>query len=69
MFFVLFVLRTHLHALQINTEKLLYVHPIHIHHPKGMTPLIVACGGGHSETAQLLIEEGADLSKLDWVCH
>ena len=29
----------------------------------GRTPLIAACEGGHSATAQLLIEKGADLSK------
>ena len=29
----------------------------------GMTPLIAACEGGHSATAQLLIEEGANLDK------
>ena len=31
------------------------------------TPLIAACEGGHSETAQLLIEKGADLNKRDLV--
>ena len=41
------------------------IHVINIHryHPKGMTPLIAACEGGHSTTAQLSIEEGADLDK------
>ena len=37
-----------------------------------MTPLIAACKGGHSATAQLLIEEGADLDKQDYIrteCH
>ena len=29
---------------------------------RGRTPLIAACEGGHSETALLLIEKGADLS-------
>ena len=29
----------------------------------GRTPLIAACGGGHSATVQLLIEKGADLDK------
>ena len=29
----------------------------------GKTPLIAACEGGHSTTAQLSIEEGADLDK------
>ena len=33
------------------------------------TPLIAACEGGHSKTAQLLIEKGADLNKQDEVCH
>ena len=33
----------------------------------GRTPLTAACGGGHSTTAQLLIEEGADLNKQDQV--
>ena len=33
----------------------------------GRTPLIAACKGGHSKTAQLLIEKGADLNKQDKV--
>ena len=33
------------------------------------TPLIAACEGGHSATAQLLIEKGADLKKQDRVLH
>ena len=31
----------------------------------GKTPLIAACERGHSETAQLFIEKGADLNKQD----
>ena len=31
----------------------------------GMAPLIAACEGGHSATAQLLIEKGADMDKQD----
>ena len=31
--------------------------------------MIAACEGGHSETAQLLIEKGADLEKQDQVRH
>ena len=34
----------------------------------GRTPLRAACGRGHSATAQLLIEKGADLNKQDYVC-
>ena len=34
---------------------------------RGRTPMIAACEGGHSTTAQLLIEKGADLNKQDWV--
>ena len=34
---------------------------------RGRTPLIAACEGGHSETAQVLIEKGADLNKQDQV--
>ena len=33
----------------------------------GRTPLIAACKGGHSATAQLLLEKGADLDKQDRV--
>ena len=33
----------------------------------GRTPLKAACEGGHSVTAQLLIEKGADLDKQDRV--
>ena len=33
----------------------------------GSTPLIAACEGGHSETAKLLIEKGADFKQEDWV--
>ena len=29
------------------------------------TPLTAACEGGHSATAQLLIEKGADMDKQD----
>ena len=36
---------------------------------RGRTPLIVVCEGGHSETAQLLIEKGADVDKQDYVTN
>ena len=34
---------------------------------RGMTSLIAACKIGHSETAEMLIEKGADLNKQDEV--
>ena len=34
---------------------------------RGWTPLLAACEGGHSATAQSLIEKGADLNKQDRV--
>ena len=33
----------------------------------GRTPLLAACEGGDSKTAQLLVEKGADLNEQDVV--
>ena len=34
-----------------------------------ITPLHVACENGHTETAQMLIDRGADVKKEDSVCY
>ena len=34
---------------------------------RGRTPLIAACEKGHSESAMMLIEKGANLNKQDGV--
>ena len=34
-----------------------------------ITPLHVACENGHTETAQMLIDRGADVNKEDSVCY
>ena len=34
----------------------------------GLTPLLAACKRGDTETAQLLIDKGADINKEDEVC-
>ena len=33
----------------------------------GKSPLLAACKGGHTETAKLLIDRGADVNQLDKV--
>ena len=33
----------------------------------GKSPLLTACEGGHTETAKLLIDRGADVNQLDEV--
>ncbi len=33
----------------------------------GKFPLLAACEGGHTETAKLLIDRGADVNQLDVV--
>ena len=42
---------------------------INVHFQRDRTPLIAACEERRSETAQLLIEKGADLNKQDEVCN
>ena len=41
---------------------------INVHFQRNRTPLIAACEEHRSETAQFLIEKGADLNKQDEVC-
>ncbi len=33
------------------------------------TPLFAACEEGHTETAQLLIDKGSNVSQQSWVCY
>ena len=33
----------------------------------GRSLLIVACGRGHTDTTQLLIDTGANVNKIEWV--
>ena len=35
---------------------------------RGQSPLLVASKGGHTETAKLLIDKGADVNKRNQVC-
>ena len=35
----------------------------------GRTPLLLACGNGHSDVAQLLINKGASFNVTDRVSH
>ena len=40
------------------------------HHPQsGQTALMKASEGGHLPVVQLLIENGADVNKVDKICH
>ena len=42
--------------------------PVKVQHMQdGRSPLVTACSGGHSETARLLIDNGAEVNKIDTV--
>ena len=50
--------------------KTLYPCETNIYLPfeRGQSPLLAASKGGHTETAQLLIDKGADVNQCDQVC-
>ncbi len=53
----------------IGPRMHVYIHDHILFFQEGNTPLHVACKNGHNDTAQLLIDSGADLNRQNRVSY